>query len=181
MICWQLESETEILCNPFYYPVHGILQARILEWAAFPFPGGSSQPRDGTQVSHNAGGFFTIWATRKAQGLGEVLWNWIFVYLVGARMRRDTMVIVADLVGVRGGVEGMYWMHEGGLIKCWRIFSCLNFSILQMHITNSTHAFFQELPPKNCLGKWYLVAYGTKPSHHPWCFPLLNSPSTNSF
>ena len=40
------------------------------------------------------------------------------MYLVGARMRRDTMVIVADLVGVRGGVEGMYWMHEGGLIKC---------------------------------------------------------------
>ena len=32
--------------------VHGILQARILEWAAFPFSRGSSQPRDRTQVSH---------------------------------------------------------------------------------------------------------------------------------
>ena len=34
--------------------VHGILQARILEWVAFPFPRGSSQPRDRTQVSHIA-------------------------------------------------------------------------------------------------------------------------------
>ena len=39
--------------------VHGILQARILEWVAFPFSRGSSQPRDGTQVSPIAGGFFT--------------------------------------------------------------------------------------------------------------------------
>ena len=41
------------------YAVHGILQARILEWVAFPFSRGSSQPRDRTQVSHVAGGFFT--------------------------------------------------------------------------------------------------------------------------
>ena len=38
--------------------VHGILQARILEWMAFPFSRGSSQSRDQTQVSHIAGGFF---------------------------------------------------------------------------------------------------------------------------
>ena len=43
--------------------VHGILQARILEWVAFCFSRGSSQPRDQTQVSHTAGGFFTVWAT----------------------------------------------------------------------------------------------------------------------
>ena len=47
--------------------VHGILQARILEWVAFPFSRESSQPRDQTQVSHIAGGFFTSWATREAQ------------------------------------------------------------------------------------------------------------------
>ena len=34
------------------YTVHGIVQARILEWVAFPFSRGSSQPRDQTQVSH---------------------------------------------------------------------------------------------------------------------------------
>ena len=33
------------------YTVHGVLQARILEWVAVPFFRGSSQPRDQTQVS----------------------------------------------------------------------------------------------------------------------------------
>ena len=39
----------------------------VLEWVAFPFPRGSSQPRDRTQVSHITGGFFTSWARREAQ------------------------------------------------------------------------------------------------------------------
>ena len=54
-------------CNPLDYTVHGILQARILEWVAIPFSRESSQPRDQTQVSHIAGGFFTSWATRETQ------------------------------------------------------------------------------------------------------------------
>ena len=53
--------------DPMDYTVHGILQARIPEWVAFPFSRGSSEPRDQTQVSHIAGRFFTIWATREAQ------------------------------------------------------------------------------------------------------------------
>ena len=40
------------LCNSMDYTVHGILQARMLEWGAFPFSRGSSQPRDQTQASH---------------------------------------------------------------------------------------------------------------------------------
>ena len=56
------------LCNPVDYTVHGILQARILEWVAFPFSRGSSQSRDWTQVSHTAGGFFSSWASREALG-----------------------------------------------------------------------------------------------------------------
>ena len=47
------------LCDPMDYTVHGILQARILEWVAFPFPRGSPQPRDQTHVSHIADRFFT--------------------------------------------------------------------------------------------------------------------------
>ena len=46
--------------------VHGIPQARLLEWVAVPFSRGSSQPRDQTQVSCIAGGFFTFWATGEA-------------------------------------------------------------------------------------------------------------------
>ena len=45
--------------------VHGILQARILEWVAIPSSGGSSWPRDGTQISCIAGEFFTSWVTRQ--------------------------------------------------------------------------------------------------------------------
>ena len=59
------------LCDPMDYSppgssVHGILQARILEWVAVPFSRGSSQPRDQTQVSFITGGFFIVWATREA-------------------------------------------------------------------------------------------------------------------
>ena len=39
------------LCDSMNYTVHGILQARTLEWVAFPFSRGSSQPRDRTKVS----------------------------------------------------------------------------------------------------------------------------------
>ena len=50
-----------------YGIVHGILQARILEWVAVPFSRGSSQPRDQIQVSRIAGRFCTVWAIREAQ------------------------------------------------------------------------------------------------------------------
>ena len=46
------------LCNPMDC-THGILQARIQEWIAFPFSRESSQPGNRTQVSHIAGTFFT--------------------------------------------------------------------------------------------------------------------------
>ena len=57
-----LESENRSVVSDSLRPhgiVHGILQARILEWVAFPSSRGSSQPRDQTQVSHIAGRFFT--------------------------------------------------------------------------------------------------------------------------
>ena len=38
----------QTLCNPMDYTVHGILHARILEWVAYPFPSGSSRPRNRT-------------------------------------------------------------------------------------------------------------------------------------
>ena len=47
------------LCDHMDYTVHGILQATILEWVAFPFSRGSSRPRNGTGVSCIVGGFFT--------------------------------------------------------------------------------------------------------------------------
>ena len=71
------------------YTVHGILQARILEWVAFPFSRGSSQPRDQTQVSPIAGGFFTNWGIREVQtegGKGETVADFIFL---GSKITAD--------------------------------------------------------------------------------------------
>ena len=73
------ESEVEVLvfrscltlcdpmnCSPPGSSVQELLQARILEWVAMPSSGGSSQPRDQTQVSCMAGGFFNTLAIREA-------------------------------------------------------------------------------------------------------------------
>ena len=62
---WKVAQSHPTLCGPMNCSppgssVHGILQARILEWGAVPFSRGSSQPRDQTQVSHTADRFFII-------------------------------------------------------------------------------------------------------------------------
>ena len=78
--CWYISSivalQTEwscqshpILCDPMDYSlpgssVHGIFQARILEWVTISFSRRSSPPRDWTWVSQIVGRPFTIWATR---------------------------------------------------------------------------------------------------------------------
>ena len=77
--------------------VHGILQARILEWVAIPFSRESSKPRDQTQVSCTAGSFFTSWATREAQYMKGIRPSW--VYFRNAR----------------------FISHEGLSIICWHI------------------------------------------------------------
>ena len=82
VISFSKESESEVaqscptLCDPMDSSppgssLHGILQARILEWVAIPFSRGSSQPRDRTWVSHIAGRRFIIWATREAHHLAK--------------------------------------------------------------------------------------------------------------
>ena len=59
-LMWKWSESHSVVSDsdPTDHTVHGILQARILEWVVFPFSRGSSQPRDRTQVSHIAGGFF---------------------------------------------------------------------------------------------------------------------------
>ena len=65
-------------CSPPDSSVHGILQARILEWVAIPFLRQLCQPRDWTWVFCIAGRFFTVWATRDARqcrGYGLDSWS----------------------------------------------------------------------------------------------------------
>ena len=63
---WCLTLCNPMDCSPPGSSVHGILQARMLEWVAIPFSKGSSWPRDQILVSCIAGRFFTVWATREA-------------------------------------------------------------------------------------------------------------------
>ena len=68
---WKVKVKVTQSCSTLWDPmdciVHGILQAKVLEWVAFTFSRESPQIRDQTNVSHIAGGFFISWATREAQ------------------------------------------------------------------------------------------------------------------
>ena len=74
MLKWSEVKVTQSSCLTLWdlmgFTVHGILQARILEWIAFPFSRGSSQLRDRTQVSCIAGRFFTSRTTGKPSNTG---------------------------------------------------------------------------------------------------------------
>ena len=69
------------LCNPMDCSlpdssVHGIFQARVLEWIAISFSRRSSQPRDRTWASRIVGRRVTVWATREVPGvLGYSTWD----------------------------------------------------------------------------------------------------------
>ena len=78
-------------CSPPGSSVHGILQARILEWIAIPFSRGSSHPRDQTLISCITARFFTIWATGKSK-----IWNasWVCMSFLH---REKFMVIFKSL------------------------------------------------------------------------------------
>ena len=60
-------------CSPPGSSVHGVLQARILEWVAISFSRGSSEPRNWTHVSLIAGRRFNLWATRANPKLFQLL------------------------------------------------------------------------------------------------------------
>ena len=60
--------------------VHGILQARILEWVAISFSRGSSRPRDRTQISHIAGRCFNLWAKAKEVPKSQILMQYFYLF-----------------------------------------------------------------------------------------------------
>ena len=72
--CMKVKSESEVAqscptlsdpmdCSPPGSSVHGVFQARVLEWGAISFSRGSSPPRDWNRVSRLVGRRFTVWAT----------------------------------------------------------------------------------------------------------------------
>ena len=64
---WGVTTFTAMDSSQPVFSVHGIPQARILEWVAVSFSSESSWPKDWTCVSCIAGRFFKIWATREVR------------------------------------------------------------------------------------------------------------------
>ena len=97
------ESDSHSVVSNFLWPhelyalpgssVHGILQARILEWVAIPFSRGSFQCRDITQVFCTAGRFFTVLATRKAFNSSMVMVKQIYIMEYNRAMKRRKLSI----------------------------------------------------------------------------------------
>ena len=90
VIIFSSSSESEVtqscptLCNPMDcslpgFSVHGIFQARVLEWDAISFSRGSSQPRDQTLVSCIASRRFTVWAMREVSP-AQSNYKWHFLH-----------------------------------------------------------------------------------------------------
>ena len=131
------------LCDPMDYTVHRILQARILEWVAFPFSRGSSQPRDQTQVSCIEGRLFTSWATREAhkQGLLSVC-RVRASHSVASRCRAWAL----GCVGFRSCSTQAQELWHMGLFALW-------------YMESSCSRDWTHVP---CIGRWILNPWTTK-------------------
>ena len=80
--------------------IHGVLQARILQWIAIPFSRGSSRSRNWTQVSCIAGRFFVIWATRETLTIVvEIsLFFWSFLFALTFSSRLESLLIPSPII-----------------------------------------------------------------------------------
>ena len=77
--------------SPSGSSLHGILQARTLEWVAIPYSKGSSWARDGPWVCYIAGRFFAIWTTREAHLIYPLaVWEtWFYPWIEKIPWRRE--------------------------------------------------------------------------------------------
>ena len=102
------------LCKPMDYRVHGILQARILEWIAFPFSKGSSQPRDWTRVSCIAGRFFTNRTMREA--LIKVIQSYTLIKVIQSKLRLFVCLSYYLFIWLRCVLVAT---HKIFVVLCW--------------------------------------------------------------
>ena len=111
-------------CRQILYHPHkesGVGIPRILEWVAYPFFRGSSWPRNQTKVSCIAGGFFTSWATRKAQIIRTFLkkFNQKIYRLLITYIRQKSELCCWNLKSAPSSIQKK---RETGLFPCLHIF-----------------------------------------------------------
>ena len=137
MVKWS-ESEFAQLCLTLCDPmdsslpgssVHGIFQARVLEWVTMSFSRGSSWPRDWTQVSCTAGRHFTLWATREAHRVFLIRHYHLFVQGWSKSQKIfswNLMNVIWNLSGQHRIEKIMLNTGQSTVISCWLIKSFLN-------------------------------------------------------
>ena len=130
------------LCDPMSDKVHGILQARILEWVDFPFSRGSFQPRDQTQVFCITGRFFY---QLSYQGSPRIL-EWV-AYPISSgsswpRNQTGVSCIAGRLLGFRTGVyrQRSTNINKRSVLTKWFFF------FLQLQY--NTSAIIHQISPK---------------------------------
>ena len=128
-------------CSLPGFSVHGILQARILEWVAMPSSRGSSEPRKQTQVSCTAGRFFTNWTTKEffpqIQALGCVTCSVMSDPLRPYRLDPARLLCPGDSpvkntgMGCHFLLQGSFQPRESnlGLLNCRQILYCLSHQV----------------------------------------------------
>ena len=159
------------LCNSMDRTFHGILQARILEWVAFPSSRGSCQPRDRSQVPCIAGRFFTSWATWEAQIGEKGAPGW-------AESQAWKMTSLSRPQSPCGRVPLLYASHD---------FSQLSFdlALAKTFVIRNQDAVIGRIPAASSWGKYdskhqeLIPDQGTVPLVmalvFPWATPLLSS------
>ena len=94
------------LCDPMGYIFHRILQARMLEWVAYPFSRGSSWPRNWTRIFCIAGRFFTNWAIREA-------W-YMYIFFIHSSVIGHLGyfhgLAIVNSVAMKTGVHDSFWI-----------------------------------------------------------------------
>ena len=117
------------------YTVHGILQARILEWVAYPFSRESSRPRNRTGVFCIASGFFTNWAIRGA------LWSlyWVCFCFMFWVFGGQAFRILAPGPGIKPALEGEI-LPTGVPSHSWSLF------LVSIHLLILHSAPWLEIP-----------------------------------
>ena len=125
-------------CSPPGFPVHGILQARILEWIPISFSRGSSQTRGWTWVSYIAGTFFTFpfyWAT--------FFFSFFFIYLFFFWIKKFQRFKKWDLIAWGGwgrlGLNGKSLLNQTFFLQNWKLFICKSLDLVVITITWSLH------------------------------------------
>ena len=121
-----------------------ILQARILEWVAYPFSRGSSQPRNQTRVSCIAGGFFNNWATREAQMIWKGLMLDWYASSLSASLIRSTGTVLLSMNRASLHHHVLKWLSSGRVVLfvLFRWFYILE----QFKVHSKMKRFFHIIP-----------------------------------